>query len=76
MRDTGRQLEMMGVPEANLDGHAFHTYRCICRRQLRSTAANQKFRAITPVLSPLAGSKIMNSRLSDGYDVWVQPAVA
>ncbi len=27
VRDTGRQLDMMGVPEANIDGHAFHTYR-------------------------------------------------
>mmetsp|Transcript_4409 Transcript_4409/g.12723 ORF Transcript_4409/g.12723 Transcript_4409/m.12723 type:complete len:332 (-) Transcript_4409:463-1458(-) len=26
VRDKGRQLDMMGVPEANLDGHAFHTY--------------------------------------------------
>ena len=27
VRDKQRQLDMMGVPEANLDGHAFHTYR-------------------------------------------------
>ncbi len=27
VRDKGRQLDMMGVPEANIDGHAFHTYR-------------------------------------------------
>lgn len=26
VRDQSRQLDMMGVPEANLDGHAFHTY--------------------------------------------------
>lgn len=30
VRDKGRQLDMMGVPEANLDGHAFHTYRYPC----------------------------------------------
>jgi len=26
LRDKTRQLDLMGVPEAHLDGHAFHTY--------------------------------------------------
>ena len=26
LRDKTRQLDLMGVPEKHLDGHAFHTY--------------------------------------------------
>ena len=55
VRDKGRQVDMMGVPEANIDGHAFHTYRCTWMRQLRSTAVKWSMNQLISWLLYTAG---------------------
>jgi hypothetical protein len=79
VRDKGRQLDMMGVPEANIDGHAFHTYRCIWNNSpaaLLSAIVGNAHRTIDPTL--LAGSsrnRMITCHMTSTM-CWLQPAVA